>query len=62
MKKCKKLMAILLATALTVSGVALMNPTSASAAKKVALSTKKLTVKVGQSKKLKLKNNKKKVT
>ena len=47
-------MAILLAIVLTVSNVALTNPTSVSAAKKVELSTKKLTVKVGQSKKLKL--------
>ncbi len=62
MKKCKKIMALLLAVALTVSSIALTNPTSASAAKKVSLSTKKLTVKVGQSKKLKLKNNKKKAT
>ena len=39
-----------------------MVPTSeVSAAKKVALSTKKLTIQTGQSKKLKLKNNKKKV-
>ena len=39
-----------------------MIPTSeVSATKKVALSTKKLIVKAGQSKKLKLKNNKKKV-
>lgn len=52
---------VLLALALTVNGMAFINPVSTSAAKKVSLSTKKLTVKVGQSKKLKLKNNKKKV-
>ena len=62
MKKGKKMTAVLLSLAMTVSGVALTNPTSASAAKKVSLSTKKLAVRVGQSKKLKLKNNKKKVT
>lgn len=62
MKKCKKMTVVLLSLALTVSSVTLSNPTSASAAKKMSLSTKKLTVKVGQSKKLKLKNNKKKVT
>ena len=53
---------VLLVLALTVNGITFINPTSASAAKKVSLSTKKLTVKVGQSKKLKLKNNKKKAT
>ena len=56
------MVAILLATALTAGSVSLASPTSASAAKKTSLSTKKLTVKVGQSKKLKLKNNKRKVT
>jgi len=40
MRKCKKMMAILLTTALTVSSVALMNPTSVDAAKKVSLSIK----------------------
>ena len=63
MKKCKKMLAILLSLAVIVSGVVLTNPTSANATKKkVKLSAKNLTVKVGQSKKLKLKNNKKKVT
>ena len=62
MKKCKKMLAVLLSLAVVVSGTALTNPTSADAAKKkVKLSTKKLAVNVGQSKKLKLKNNKKKV-
>ena len=58
MRAKKQLLAFGLCIALLLS----MIPTSAvSAAKKTALSTKKLTVRVGQSKKLKLKNNKKKV-
>ena len=61
MKNTKKLTAVLLSLSMIVSSAVLTNPTDASAAEKVALSTKKLTVKVGQSRKLKLKNNEKKV-
>ncbi len=61
MKLTKKISA-LLALAITVNGMALINPTSASAAKKVSLSTKKVNITVGKTKKLKLKNTKKKVT
>ncbi len=58
MRTKKQLLAFGLCIALLLG----MIPASAvSAAKKTALSTKKLTVRVGQSKKLKLKNNKKKV-
>ncbi len=60
MKSVKIILALLVLT-ITVNGMAFINPTSASAAKKVTLSTKKLTIKVGQSKKLKLRNNKKTV-
>lgn len=59
--KLRAKIAVLLALALIVNGMAFIHPTSAGAAKKVSLSTKKLTVKVGQFKKLKLRNNKKKV-
>lgn len=52
---------VLFGLALIVYGMVFINPVRASAAKKVSLS-KKLTVRVGQSKKLNLKNNKKKVT
>ena len=63
MKKCKKTLTMVLSLSMIVSGAALTNSTSADAAKKkVTLSAKKLAVNVGQSKKLKLKNNKKKVT
>lgn len=60
MKHTNKI-SVLFVLALIVYGMAFINPVSVSAAKKVSLS-KKLTVRVGQSKKLKLKNNKKKVT
>lgn len=60
MKPVKIILALLVLT-ITVNGMVCINPTSASAVKKVTLSTKKLTIKVGQSKKLKLRNNKKKV-
>ncbi len=63
MRKSRKMLAILLSLSMVVGGAALTSPASADAAKKkAALSAKNLTVKVGQSKKLKLKNNKKKVT
>lgn len=60
MKLTKKFLVLLL-LALAINGMVFINPRSASAAKKVSLNTKKLTVMVGQSKRLKLKNNKKKV-
>lgn len=57
-----KKVSVILVLALTVNGIAYTNPTNADAAsKKMSLSTKKMTITVGQSKKLKLKNNKKKV-
>ena len=59
--KLKNKISVSLVLALTLNGMAFINPTSAGAAKRVSLSTQKLTVTVGQSKKLKLKNNKKKV-
>ena len=56
--RAKKVTAVVAAAAMIIVGA----PASASAAKKVSLSPKKLEVKVGKSKKLTLKNNTKKVT
>lgn len=57
----KKKTAVILATVLMGSSVAASAPSETEAAKKVSLTPKKISVGIGQIKKLKLKNNKKKV-
>ncbi len=56
MRRSNKVLSLVLASALAVG---LLGAVDSDAAKKVALSTKKLTLKVGKSKKLKIKNSKK---
>ncbi len=61
--QCRRITALLLSLSMIVGSAAFTNPSSVNAAKKqVKFSAKKLTVQVGQSKKLKLKNDQKKVT
>ena len=58
----KQRTAFLLSFALLGSSVSIAAPSTAEAAKKVTLTPKKVSVTVGKTAKLKLKNNKKKVT